>query len=278
MKLVNLGCGNRYHSDWINIDMVATGPGVMVHDLSTGIPLDDRSCDMVYHSHVIEHIRREHILAFMRECCRVLKPGGVLRIVTPNLEQIAINYLRFLSEAVGGDRLAERNYDWTMLEFYDQAVRERMGGEMLMWLTSGKLENEAYVFSRGGEELRNLASQGTGKRQEAARPERLSGRITRFIASPLATFRRVAVRKLMTLEDRRALQIGQFRLSGEVHQWMYDRFSLARLMHSVGLVDPVEQTATTSRIGGWQAFQLDTDAATGAYKPDSFYMEASRPV
>ena len=56
-RLVNLGCGSRYHADWINIDIAAHGPGVIAHDLSKGIPLEENSCDAVYHSAVLEHIR-----------------------------------------------------------------------------------------------------------------------------------------------------------------------------------------------------------------------------
>ena len=40
-QLLNLGCGRRFHPDWINIDLVSAGPGVIAHDLSRGIPLND---------------------------------------------------------------------------------------------------------------------------------------------------------------------------------------------------------------------------------------------
>ena len=50
LHMVNLGCGHRHHPDWINIDIASTGPGVMAHNLSLGIPLADGSADVVYHS------------------------------------------------------------------------------------------------------------------------------------------------------------------------------------------------------------------------------------
>ena len=89
----NLGCGSQICPDWINIDLVRTGPGVVAHDLSTGIPLPDASCEVVYHSHVLEHLRRPDARFFMRECFRVLKPGGILRVAVPDLEQICRQYL-----------------------------------------------------------------------------------------------------------------------------------------------------------------------------------------
>src|SRR4051812_23878919 len=46
----NLGCGERYHAEWTNIDITTPGPGVIQHDLSRGIPLPDASCEVVYHA------------------------------------------------------------------------------------------------------------------------------------------------------------------------------------------------------------------------------------
>ena len=84
---LNLGCGSRYHPDWINIDIRATGPGVIVHNLSRGIPLPDASCAVVHHAAVLEHMRRADAAAFMGECYRVLKPGG---IVPPSIYDASI--------------------------------------------------------------------------------------------------------------------------------------------------------------------------------------------
>lgn len=86
MKYVNLGCGSRYRPDWTNIDIVSCGPGVIAHDLNKGIPLPDASCDVVYHSNLLEHLQQADALPFLRENYRVLKPGGILRIAVPDLE------------------------------------------------------------------------------------------------------------------------------------------------------------------------------------------------
>ena len=87
-QYLNLGCGSRYHPDWINIDIVPHGPEVIQHDLSRGIPLPDASCDVVYHTAVLEHMRRSDAAAFLAECYRVLKPGGIVRVGVPDLERI----------------------------------------------------------------------------------------------------------------------------------------------------------------------------------------------
>jgi hypothetical protein len=70
--------------------------------------------------------------------------------------------------------------------------------------------------------------------------------------------------------------LGQFRLSGEVHQWMYDRFSLPRLLRQAGFQRVTRQTAHTSAIPGWPQYRLDTEPNGAVYKPDSLFMEATK--
>ena len=61
---------------------------ILVHDLSTGIPFDDDTVDVVYHSHVLEHLDRDVARKFLLEVKRVLRPGGIHRIVVPDFEYI----------------------------------------------------------------------------------------------------------------------------------------------------------------------------------------------
>ncbi|RPH81636.1 MAG: hypothetical protein EHM80_01775 [Nitrospiraceae bacterium] len=58
---------------------------------------------------------------------------------------------------------------------------------------------------------------------------------------------------------------------------MYDRYSLAQLMISVGLRDPRQESALTSRISGWADVLLDVLPDRTVRKPDSLFMEALRP-
>jgi len=282
MRYVNLGCGSHYHPDWINIDIEPSGPGVIAHDLSTGIPLENDSCDVVYHSHVLEHIRRPDALPFIRECRRVLKPGGVLRIAVPDLERICRLYIQKLDAALEGDAAAAADYNWMLLEMYDQTVREKSGGAMGSYLRTRPLPNREFIFERIGEHGRAMVESlqnGNGTAGAAAHvpAERaLSGK-GRSAGEVLRKVRGRIVGALLGAKERRALEVGRFRMAGEVHQWMYDRFSLARLLREAGFVDPQVRSAADSLIPDWNRFHLDALADGSVVKPDSLFMEGVKP-
>lgn len=287
MRYVNLGCGSHYHPDWINIDIVATGPRVIAHDLSSGIPLSDKSCNVVYHSHVLEHLRRENGLQFLQECYRVLKPGGIIRVAVPDLEMICRLYLEKLEACLNGEKAREPDYEWMLLEMYDQTVREESGGRLKAYLQQYPLPNEDFVYARIGEEARSLVAslkqQGAGKASLKHKILRYTLQVGQkpFLAQGITLltvlYQRFAPRLLLGKKAAQALDIGRFRLRGEVHQWMYDRFSLEQTLRNAGFADPVRQTAWESAIPNWSDFSLDTLPDGTIRKPDSLFMEATRP-
>ena len=84
---------------------------LLVHDLSQGIPFPDASVDVVYHSHMLEHLDREVVGHFLVECGRVLRPGGVIRIVVPDIERCCRDYLLHVEvcEREGASAIAEHD-------------------------------------------------------------------------------------------------------------------------------------------------------------------------
>ena len=68
-----------------------------------------------------------------------------------------------------------------------------------------------------------------------------------------------------------------FRRSGELHKWMYDRYSLGKALSTAGFTDIKQCGAAESRIAEWANFHLDTEPDGRTYKPDSLFMEATRP-
>ena len=153
MKYLNLGCGSRYHSDWINVDFTSTSDNVIAHNLLEGIPFPDNHFDVVYNSHVLEHFSKEAGRNFLRECFRVLNTDGIIRIVVPDLEQLALEYIKSLnSVSAVSNELNKANYEWSTIELLDQMVREQPGGSMLQYWEKDQIVNEEQIVNRVGHE------------------------------------------------------------------------------------------------------------------------------
>lgn len=46
MRMLNLGCGKRYHPTWVNLDLTPVNKDVMFHNLKNNIPFPNNSCDV----------------------------------------------------------------------------------------------------------------------------------------------------------------------------------------------------------------------------------------
>ena len=207
----------------------------------------------------------------LRECCRILKPGGILRVAVPDLEQVCRLYLENLQRACDHDPEAAARYDWMMLELLDQTVRERSGGGMLDYLRQNPLPGEDFILERIGNEGRGLLrSIRSLPAPSPMAPMKNKPRTFWDMLKEIPGHRRKEV-----LDDRTAseLAIGRFRLGGEVHQWMYDRFSLPRLLTSCGFVSPKLMNPASSQIPGWPEYHLEIASDGAVHKPDSFIME-----
>ncbi len=241
--MINLGCGRRSHLAWINIDFRGDGNSVYSWDLRKPIPLPDHCCDAIYASHVIEHFNRDDARRLLRECKRLLKPSGVVRLVAPDLEAVAKCYLQTLEAARHHSSEAAARYEWIIIELLDQLVRHRSGGEMMKYWAQKKVPEEAFVAERVGSEYHNARALSLGH----------------LLNSNLETD---------------SAEVGRFRLGGEVHLWMYDSYSLGRLLEECGFKCPTPRTARESAIEQFDTYRLDTDKDGLVYKPDSFFIEA----
>jgi predicted SAM-dependent methyltransferase len=68
-------------------------PPIIRHDCRKGIPLAADSVDFVFTSHFLEHLYRHQVLAVLKECLRVLKPGARIRVVVPDVRKAVGIYL-----------------------------------------------------------------------------------------------------------------------------------------------------------------------------------------
>lgn len=134
MRRLNIGCGQSATPGWVNYDnspsiALARLPKPLISLLGSigilseltqkfvaycrthsvryasalSIPEASGSVDVVYSSHMLEHLDRTEARLCLQECYRILKPGGILRLVVPDLKQ-RIDYYMLVRD---GDQLLE---------------------------------------------------------------------------------------------------------------------------------------------------------------------------
>ncbi len=93
LEYLDLGCGENIHAELINLDF-QWRPGVdLCWDITCGIPLGDGSIRGIVSEHCLEHFDLETGFELLRECYRVLSPGGVIRLIVPDAGQYLDTYV-----------------------------------------------------------------------------------------------------------------------------------------------------------------------------------------
>lgn len=92
MKKLHLGCGTNYIKGWINIDLDSKVADKRL-DLTKGLPYSSNTISYIYSEHFIEHLSYAEFKKLLFECYRVLAPGGIIRISTPDLRFVVDCYI-----------------------------------------------------------------------------------------------------------------------------------------------------------------------------------------
>lgn len=123
MKMVNFGSGNICPPGWISLDwslsaILAKFPyfyqikkllfklnlinknildakwprNITIWDMRLGVPFRNNSVDIVYASHFLEHLQKKKALNFLNRCFSILKPGGTIRLLIPDIDIIINKY------------------------------------------------------------------------------------------------------------------------------------------------------------------------------------------
>ena len=123
VRKLQLGAAENIRPGWLNTDLHGYGRDDLVYlDVRRPFPLPDTSFDLVYSEHMVEHLTYAEGQHCLRECLRVLRPGGTIRIATPSLERLAALY-------DGGDA-AGRYVRWAV-ETLEPEVRVPLPGVVI---------------------------------------------------------------------------------------------------------------------------------------------------
>lgn len=119
-----------------------------------GMPLPDSSVDLVYCSHVLEHLTLDELSTALKETHRILKNGGTFRFVLPDLEHYIREYtsgnvadrsMQFMQGTLLGRKQRPRGFEGIL--------RSCFGGAEHMWMwdfesMSAQLESAGFTEIR----------------------------------------------------------------------------------------------------------------------------------
>lgn len=100
---LHLGCGDRHLNGWLNVDLAGSDLNL---DIARGkLPFADGQFETIISQHVIEHLSiKDELIPLLRECHRVMKPGGELWLATPDMEKVARSYIEHKNADMVADR------------------------------------------------------------------------------------------------------------------------------------------------------------------------------
>src|ERR1700730_7931242 len=161
---VNIGAGDWRHPLWTNVDYFNKyySYNAKLIDINwdiallTRLVLKDESVELVYSSHTIEHLLQRHVDFMLSELARILKPGGVARITTPNIRLYYEAYKRrdiyfnhhYQSRfpfGTDGTFSSDRLSIWLVNEFATQLVQSAKQGHVPRFTDAQEVDS---IFGR----------------------------------------------------------------------------------------------------------------------------------
>jgi len=91
---LNIGCGPRKIKRFVNIDYNLFYRPDMWLNVCNGLPFHDGTVDGIYCSEILEHLYTDERDSLLKECYRLLKVGGGIRVIVPNLGNAIQSYVR----------------------------------------------------------------------------------------------------------------------------------------------------------------------------------------
>jgi|688.fasta_scaffold27798_4 predicted SAM-dependent methyltransferase len=91
LNKIHLACGNNLYNGWDNYDYFPTN-GANHINLLEPLPFKNNSIDYIYFEHALEHFDEVDGYSLLQQFFNILKPMGIVRIVTPSLDTYLERY------------------------------------------------------------------------------------------------------------------------------------------------------------------------------------------
>src|SRR5262245_40570 len=271
--------GAIYRREWNNIlfsgsPASAEEENILPFDIRQPLPYPDGVFDAVFLFHIVEHLTPLEAESLLGEIHRLLKPSGIVRLSTPNLEDICRAYLSRLEEYDQSPTVNNLiKYEWSVLELLDQIARVRTGGLMTEYIQNQHYDPD-YAKARFGVVFDDLAPHSG----PVKKLKRSDGGMRRL--SPKRIWGGVG-RRIRRILDKRLLgfdldEFEYFRRCGEVNKWLYDYFSLTMLLRKTGFSALSQKTYCTSDIPDWDRFDFERSSYADHPIEPSLYVEGHK--
>lgn len=264
---LNLGCGDIYvtDEDWLNYDYLPHSDNVKKIDLGKPFPLKSETFVLVYSSHFLEHLTSTTLKLVLQESFRVLKKGGIIRIVVPDFDEMIQRYQDLKTREPLQSRFVKA-------EILDQLVRGQSGGRLVEYyrLAENNSTLAKFITLRNGHVFSPRKSNYVMTARKLFSGD-FYGAVTRRLSRKYFLF----LVELMPSAYRHNL-VSKAHV-GELHKWVFDFEELADLLHQEGFDEVKRVGADTSQFLGFPYFPLDLDEEGRIRKgEESMYVEAMK--
>ncbi len=274
---------NRYplYQDWNNVKFSTLPyaddpPFIRYLELRKPMPFKDNQFDIIYCNHVLEHLIPEDGIKLCRELYRILKPRGICRLVVPDLESAAIEYINTLEKVQKNQsQINIVQYEWSTAHLIDQMVRNKPGGQMAQKLHANQVDWEQITRDNG--DVFDKIREKNKNKSLAQKKKSLRKRIVNIYREfgLLSTINKLwyhYIRKIYILFSKKSL----VELYNERSLWMYDRQSLSKLLVNSNFKKVNLMSFKTSKIMNWGNYNFDQSEKGDYALEPSVYMEGEK--